>query len=84
MGCSLSIPREGSRQTVVTEGGVKDELFVRREGWKMWWKSHILFQRVRKRFARRIRRMSQNLDLNLQITNFCSTLPTDKLKNAIL
>ena len=28
--------------------------------------------------------MSQNLDLNLQITNFCSTLPTDKLKNAIL
>ena len=28
MGCSLSIPREGSRQTVVTEGGVKDELFV--------------------------------------------------------
>ena len=35
MGCSLSIPKEGSRQTVVTEGGVKDELFVRREGWKI-------------------------------------------------
>ena len=84
MGCSLLILREGSRQIVVTEGGVKDELFVRRERWKMWWKSHILFQRVRKRFAKRIRRMSQNLDLNLQIANFCSTFPTDKLKNAIL
>ena len=72
MGCSLLILREGSRQIVVTEGGVKDELFVRREGWK------------KKRFAKRIRRMSQNLDLNLQIANFCSTFPTDKLKNAIL
>ena len=72
MGCSLLILREGSRQIVVTEGGVKDELFVRKEGWK------------KKRFAKRIRRMSQNLDLNLQIANFCSTFPTDKLKNAIL
>ena len=35
MGCSLSVLREGGRQTVVNEGGVKDELLVGREGWEV-------------------------------------------------
>ena len=35
MGCSLSAFRDG-RQTVVTKGGVEDELSVRREGWEVY------------------------------------------------
>ena len=35
MGCSLSSLREGWKQTVVTEGGVEDELLVLREGWEV-------------------------------------------------
>ena len=35
MGCSLSVLREGGRQTFVTEGGVEDELLVGREGWEV-------------------------------------------------
>ena len=33
VGCSLSVLREGGRHTVVTEGGVEDELLVGREWW---------------------------------------------------
>ena len=32
--CSLSVLRRGERQTFVTEGGVEDELLVRRKGWE--------------------------------------------------
>ena len=35
MGCSLSVLRAGGRHTVVTEGGVEDELLVGREGWEV-------------------------------------------------
>ena len=35
MGCRLSVLREGGRHTVVTEGGVEDELLVGREGWEV-------------------------------------------------
>ena len=34
LGCSLLVLREGERPTVVTGGGVEDELLVRREGWE--------------------------------------------------
>ena len=49
----------------------------------IWWKSHILPQRVRKRFAMRITQLSQNLDVNVQII-FCSTFSADKRKNEIV
>ena len=32
--CSLSVLMRGERQTFVTEGGVEDELLVRRKGWE--------------------------------------------------
>ena len=35
MGCSLLVLREGLSQTVVTEGEMKDELLVCREGWEV-------------------------------------------------
>ena len=36
MGCSLAVLRERyGRQTVVTEGGVEDELLERRERWEI-------------------------------------------------
>ena len=31
----LSVLRKGGRQTVVTEGGMEDELLVRKEGWEV-------------------------------------------------
>ena len=32
MGCSRSVLREGERQSVITRGGVRDGLLLRREG----------------------------------------------------